>query len=61
MAVYLDNAATSFPKPPRVYERLRGYLERFGGCPGRGSYRMAKEALLDQVPVTAHRMPALAA
>lgn len=44
MAVYLDNAATSFPKPPRVYERLREYLERYGGCPGRGSYRMAKEA-----------------
>jgi cysteine desulfurase family protein len=43
MAVYLDNAATSFPKPPRVYERLREYLERYGGCPGRGSYRMAKE------------------
>jgi len=43
MAIYLDNAATSFPKPPRVYERLREYLERYGGCPGRGSYRMAKE------------------
>jgi len=43
MAVYLDNAATSFPKPPGVYERLREYLERYGGCPGRGSYRMAKE------------------
>lgn len=43
MAVYLDNAATSFPKPPRIYERLREYLERYGGCPGRGSYRMAKE------------------
>ncbi len=43
MAVYLDNAATSFPKPPRVYERLREYLERYGGCPGRGGYRMAKE------------------
>jgi len=42
--VYLDNAATSFPKPPRVYERLREYLERYGGCPGRGGYRMAKEA-----------------
>jgi len=41
--IYLDNAATSFPKPPRVYERLREYLERYGGCPGRGSYRMAKE------------------
>jgi len=35
MAVYLDHAATSFPKPPRVYERLREYLERYGGCPGR--------------------------
>ncbi len=44
MTVYLDNAATSFPKPARVYERLREYLERYGGCPGRGGYRMAKEA-----------------
>ena len=43
MAIYLDNAATSFPKPPRVYERLRECLEQFGGCPGRGGYRMAKE------------------
>ena len=42
--VYLDNAATSFPKPPRVYERLRGYLEEFGGCPGRGSYELARQA-----------------
>ena len=42
--VYLDNAATSFPKPPRVYERLRSYLEEFGGCPGRGSYEMARQA-----------------
>ena len=41
--IYLDNAATSFPKPMRVYERLREYLERYGGCPGRGSYQMAKE------------------
>ncbi|MBI2105023.1 MAG: aminotransferase class V-fold PLP-dependent enzyme [Candidatus Omnitrophica bacterium] len=42
--VYLDNAATSYPKPPRVYERLRGYLEEFGGCPGRGSYELARQA-----------------
>jgi cysteine desulfurase family protein len=42
--VYLDNAATSYPKPPRVYERLRGYLEEFGGCPGRGGYAMARQA-----------------
>ncbi|MBI2885140.1 MAG: aminotransferase class V-fold PLP-dependent enzyme [Candidatus Omnitrophica bacterium] len=44
MAVYLDNAATSFPKPARVYEQLRVSLERYGGCPGRGSHRMAREA-----------------
>ena len=40
--IYLDNAATSFPKPPRVYERLREYLEQYGGCPGRGSHLMAR-------------------
>jgi len=43
-SVYLDNAATSFPKPSRVYERLRSYLEEFGGCPGRGSYALARRA-----------------
>ena len=44
MTIYLDNAATSFPKPPRVYERLRSYLEEYGACPGRGSYEMARQA-----------------
>jgi cysteine desulfurase family protein len=44
MVIYLDNAATSFPKPSRVYERLREFLERYGACPGRGGYEMAREA-----------------
>jgi len=44
MTIYLDNAATTFPKPPRVYEHVRAFLERYGGCPGRGSYAMAKDA-----------------
>ena len=44
MTIYLDNAATSFPKPPRVYEKLQSYLKEFGGCPGRGSYEMARQA-----------------
>lgn len=44
MTVYLDNAATSFPKPPRVYEQLRRYLEEYGGCPGRGSHQLARQA-----------------
>ena len=44
MAIYLDNAATSFPKPPCVYERLEGFLEQYGACAGRGSYTMARQA-----------------
>ncbi|OGX31767.1 MAG: cysteine desulfurase, partial [Omnitrophica WOR_2 bacterium RIFCSPHIGHO2_12_FULL_64_13] len=51
MTVYLDNAATSFPKPPRLYEQLGRLLEEFGGCPGRGSYAMAQRsgAVVDEV------------
>lgn len=44
MSIYLDNAATSFPKPPQVYETIRENFERYGASPGRGSYRMAREA-----------------
>lgn len=50
MAIYLDNAATSFPKPPVVYEHLREAMEKYGGCPGRGSYEMARltSAMVDE-------------
>ena len=41
--VYLDNAATSFPKPLCVYEQIRVVLEQYGACPGRGSYAMARQ------------------
>ena len=34
--VYLDNAATSFPKPPSVIRAVEACLERYGGNPGRG-------------------------
>ena len=42
--IYLDNAATSFPKPA---ECLRRALERYlqlGASPGRGGYDLAVEA-----------------
>ena len=42
--IYLDNAATSFPKPA---DGLRAALERFlqlGASPGRGGYDLAVEA-----------------
>jgi cysteine desulfurase / selenocysteine lyase len=44
MSIYLDNAATSHPKPPEVYQRVRQALEEIGASPGRGAYRQAREA-----------------
>ncbi len=40
---YFDNAATSFPKPPAVFEAIRAFAERCG-APGRGSYAEARHA-----------------
>lgn len=36
--IYLDNAATSFPKAPGVAEAVGEYLTRIGASPGRGGY-----------------------
>ena len=36
--IYLDNAATSFPKPPEVYRAAGGVLEKIPGNPGRGGH-----------------------
>jgi len=45
MTVYLDNAATSFPKPKAVIEVAGRVLEGVGASPGRGSHRHAREAM----------------
>jgi cysteine desulfurase family protein len=42
--IYLDNAATSFPKPAPVYEAVRRALEEIGASPGRASHRRARQA-----------------
>jgi cysteine desulfurase family protein len=42
--IYLDNAATTFPKPPEVYEAIDRFMREQGGSPGRGLYRKAVEA-----------------
>lgn len=39
--IYLDNAATSFPKPPEVVKAMAGTLEKLGVNPGRGGHRLA--------------------
>jgi len=44
MTVYLDNAATSFPKPPEVYAAVDAALRGIGASPGRGGHRRALEA-----------------
>jgi cysteine desulfurase / selenocysteine lyase len=45
MVLYLDNAATTYPKPATVYEAARKALEEIGATPGRASHRKAREAL----------------
>jgi len=42
--IYLDNAATSFPKPKRVIDGVARYLNEIGGNPGRAGHALAREA-----------------
>lgn len=42
--VYLDNAATSYPKPEAVYRAVDWCLREVGANAGRGGYRLALEA-----------------
>ena len=40
--IYLDNAATSFPKPPAVMKAVMDYAGRCGASAGRGAYAEAQ-------------------
>jgi len=44
MTVYLDNAATSWPKPEAVYRALDHFMREVGATPGRGGHRREEEA-----------------
>jgi cysteine desulfurase family protein len=50
MRIYLDNAATSFPKRPGVVEAMDRYSRECGAAVGRGGYRDAMDAqrIVDQ-------------
>lgn len=39
--IYLDHAATSYPKPPSVVSTAVDCMKRRGGNPGRGSHKLA--------------------
>jgi cysteine desulfurase / selenocysteine lyase len=41
--LYLDNAATSFPKPREVYAAMERYATELGASAGRGAYHEATE------------------
>lgn len=42
--IYLDNAATSFPKPTIVFKTMMGTAEKLGANPGRSGHRMSLAA-----------------
>lgn len=44
MSIYLDNAATSFPKPEQVYAAVMQAMQQVGASPGRGGYGRALDA-----------------
>ena len=44
MSIYLDNAATSFPKPESVYQAVMHAMRTIGASPGRAGHRRSMEA-----------------
>ena len=42
--IYLDNAATSWPKPEAVYRTMDDFMRRIGANPGRSGHRLSIEA-----------------
>ncbi|MBD3271330.1 MAG: aminotransferase class V-fold PLP-dependent enzyme [Elusimicrobia bacterium] len=41
--LYMDNAATSFPKPPGVREEISAFTDTVGASAGRGAYPKAQQ------------------
>ena len=44
MGIYLDNAATSYPKPNQVAKSIYDFMVNNGTSSGRGSYKMAMKS-----------------
>ena len=56
--IYLDNAATSFPKPAEVTDAIARFLTEAAANPGRGLHRMAvnAERMIDDARVKVARL-----
>ena len=44
VSIYLDHAATSFPKPAVVCRRMNQVITRIGANPGRSDHKLARKA-----------------
>ena len=44
LPIYIDNAATSFPKPESVIKAMENAMIQEGGNPGRGSHKLSVKA-----------------
>ena len=44
MVIYLDNAATSWPKPKQMLEAMINFTNKVGANPGRSGHRLSVEA-----------------
>jgi len=42
--IYLDNAATSWPKPEAVYQAMDSFMRNIGASPGRSGHQLSIEA-----------------
>ena len=42
--IYLDNGATSYPKPQKVIDSMVNYMTKIGASPGRGGYSSSLDA-----------------
>ena len=53
--IYLDNAATTFPKPEVVYQAMDSFYRQYGGNAGRGANPLARKAsaLVDETRLLA--------
>jgi selenocysteine lyase/cysteine desulfurase len=45
LTIYLDNAATSWPKPEAVCRAVDDFMREVGATPGRGGHRREEEAM----------------
>ena len=45
--IYLDNAATTYPKPPQVYNAMMKAMRTYGANPGRSGHKMSMNAALE--------------